>query len=151
MNEHNITELAEALYNLKQFCSGKAPVVSGNAFIDYYNRTKALVGTYAVQKQSRFFEEKLVELPELSVAEIDKLVQEKDGGDNYILARGGGTSLAGALIAVILGLILFFKDGSNKKVRTSDKLEHIEDIIDSLVHVINHPGFEELYYARTKK
>ena len=156
MSTYDDTELIKTLYNLKQYCNGNVSTESGAVFIKYYAESKRLIQEYAIENRSKYFLEKLQELPELTETEAARFMNDDQGGNRLIGSGGAGAlsglgGLIGMFVLALVGLFSFFKPSSKNTITTSDKVKHIEDTIDSLVYMIKHPGFEELYYEKKSK
>ena len=151
---YNDTELIKTLYNLKQFCNGTVKTEIGRVFITYYEKSKRLIQEYAVENNSRYFLEKLQELPQLTEQDAASFMNNDNHGPVITSGAGALSGLAGPIgifVMALLGLLSYFKPSSNNTITTKDKVKQIEDTIDNLVYMINHPGFEELYYAKMEK
>lgn len=137
-------DIVVALTSLKNLCSERAEIHSGKSFMNLYVETLVLLESYATQKPSRYFAEKLVEMPHISEGEINNLVYSRN--------RSRSThypSSSGSLFIVLLALLRLI--GLAKKeleYNLQDKFESICRISDNLVYVLKHPDFEQLYYEK---
>ena len=137
-------DIVVALTSLKNLCSERAEIHSGKSFMNLYTETLVLLESYARQKPSRYFGEKLVEMPEISEAEISNLVYSRN--------RTSSThypSSSGSLLLVLIALLrLIGLARKELEYNLQDKFETICRISDNLVYVLKHPGFEQLYYDK---
>ena len=63
-------DLIIALSSLQQICSNQLGAHDGKQFYDFYTKTIETIEAYAAQKPSRYFQEKLIELPIMSQIQI---------------------------------------------------------------------------------
>ncbi len=136
-------KLVVSLLSLVQFCQRKAEIDSGSAFIDFYEKVCEAINNYARQKPSRYFAEKFLEMPKLTIDEIDTMLALENRSNQNYGSDVGGLAM---LIVSLLTLVGLIKDKA--KYSTEDKLNDIVAITNNLLYVLQHPGFEELYYHR---
>lgn len=118
-------------------------IESGDAFVKFYGKIKSAIQSYSSEKPSKYFGEKLAEMPEIKSQEIDEIINSKDGSPVGLSKNIGMLSMLVIAISTLFGMA---KRELNYNV--SDKLKHLQSIIDNLIYMLDHPGFEELYYAK---
>jgi hypothetical protein len=143
----NNKETRKLIYSLEMigdFSEKIDAINSADEFFKIHNRNKRMLQELTKFRNTDYFAEKVNEYPNISENELDEYIKDNNKSGNLILILGGWIFM---LIALIVKTA---KTRGNNLGGTKNKLRTIKSINDSIIHVIKHPGFEELIRDKNK-
>jgi hypothetical protein len=101
-------------------------------FLIEYEKFKINLIDYSTETKSKFIPEKMDQFPEVTRKDITEFLSNKKSN--------------GARSSLILVAVKLIRRGIEKPTSLPILIEHLQKDLDSIAHVIEHPGFEDMYY-----
>ena len=137
-NEKEIKILLYSLDLVGNFIKRVDSINSSEEFIIIHNRNIDSLKKLSKERHTDFFIEKIKEYPNFNENEIIEYIKQFKNDKSLFSAVGGH------LFSFIELIFRTVKTKGNNLGNTKDKLMDIKRINDSLIYIIQNPGFEEL-------
>ena len=121
-----------SLKSVRNIADGKEKLQGSAHFVSFYESMKIHILNYSRRKNNKLLIERANELPEFSFDEIEDLL------DNSSMTLSSKFSLIDVLF------LLFQQARKEIRYNTRDKLRDLSSKLSSIIHIIEHPGIEDL-------
>lgn len=143
----NGKEIKILLYSLDlvgNFLENVDSINSSEEFLIIHNRNIESLKNLSNERRTDYFIEKIKEYPHFSENELIEYIKEFKKDKSLFSAVGGH------LLSFIELIYQTTKTSGNNLGNTKDKLMDLKRINDSLIYIIQNPGFEELIRNKNK-
>lgn len=143
----NGKEIKILLYSLDlvgNFLENVDSINSSEEFLIIHNRNIESLKNLSNERRTDYFIEKIKEYPHFSENELIEYIKEFKKDKSLFSALGGH------LLSFIELIYQTTKTSGNNLGNTKDKLMDLKRINDSLIYIIQNPGFEELIRNKNK-